>query len=174
MNRSFLGLAVCTLAFSASSLIACSSSSTPDTSTETGPDTSTTETATEAAVEAAPMDMAIPETTAEAAPSSVNGCDTFEDHTAAGDARAIVWGLSVNSTPAHCMKIKAGQTVVWNGDTGGHPLVVFNGDTPNPISGVVADVAANTQTVTFPSAGTFGYECNVHKSGMMGAIQVVP
>jgi plastocyanin len=137
------------------SLIACSSSST------TSP--------TADAALAADMGMA-----AEASAAGLNGCTTFEDHTADTDARSITWNLSVMDSPAHCMKIKVGQTVVWNGVPSAHPLKTFNGDAANPIASVVADAAANTQTVKFSAAGSFGYECAIHTTSMMGAILVAP
>lgn len=97
-----------------------------------------------------------------------SNCTTFTDHTADGDARTITWVITVASDPNRCMKIKAGQTVTWDGDLTQHPLGPNGGDTPNPVSNV--DMSGK---VTFPNAGTFGFKCEVHPA-MIGAIQVVP
>lgn len=145
------------LLVAALSLAACSSSSSTSSSsggTNDGGGTDSGGTGTDAGNDA------------EAAPSN---CTTFTDHTADGDARTIKWDFSIATSPDRCMKIKAGQTVTWQGDFGTHPLGTNGGDTPNPI----ADVDTSTGKVTFPNAGTFGFKCEVHPA-MIGAIQVVP
>ena len=98
---------------------------------------------------------------------ALNGCSTYTDHTSASDAREIAWGFEVTSDPAHCMTVKVGQTVHWNGNLGSHPLGVKGGDSPSPIATVDP-----TGHVTFTAAGTYGYTCTVH-SPMIGAIKVV-
>jgi plastocyanin len=95
---------------------------------------------------------------------TVNGCSTFADQTASGGA--ITWDFTV--TPK-CVKVKVGQSVTWTGDFATHPLAGFNGDTPNPI----VTGSGGTSKITFPTAGTFGFHCQVHPS-MLGAVQVVP
>jgi plastocyanin len=100
--------------------------------------------------------------------SPLNGCSSYSDHTADGDARTIAWDFSVTSDPAHCMMVKVGQTVHWNGDQSIHPLGPKGGDAPNPTNTVDP-----TGHVSFPHAGTFGYTCLVH-APMIGAIKVVP
>jgi plastocyanin len=74
-------------------------------------------------------------------------------------------------SPDKCT-IKAGQkiSVVSNG---AHPLI---GTTPGgPIDStkttVPTDPAVNTVNITFPTAGTFGFKCNIHSS-MVGTVTV--
>jgi plastocyanin len=52
-----------------------------------------------------------------------------------------------------------------------HPLEPAGGDTPNPI---VFTSTGSMVTFAFPSAGTYGFECNFHPNFMFGAIRVVP
>ena len=95
----------------------------------------------------------------------LNGCTTYVDLTADAAKREIPWDFPVTSAPEHCMKIKVGQTVKWNGNRNTHPLAASGGDSPNPIT--------DADTVTFPKAGVFGYICSAHPN-MKGAIVVVP
>jgi plastocyanin len=60
--------------------------------------------------------------------------------------------------------------VTWSGDFTVHPLGPFGGDTPNPITSAGA---TGSVTIAFPTAGTFGYHCQVHAQ-LNGAILVVP
>lgn len=108
---------------------------------------------------------------ADAGPAIVNNCTTFEDHTAAGDARAIAFGGAngLAYVPS-CMEIKAGQIVTWNGDFSLHPLAAFNGDANSPIQ---STSTGTTVQFTFANAGTFGFHCQVHAQ-MIGAVKVVP
>jgi plastocyanin len=109
-----------------------------------------------------------PPSPGDATERALNGCTSYDDHSAEADPRTIAWSLSVTSDPAHCMRIKVGETVRWNGDLSIHPLGPKGGDAPNPISAVDA-----SGRVSFSSPGTFGYTCTVHPS-MIGAIRVVP
>jgi plastocyanin len=102
------------------------------------------------------------------APEPVNGCTTFEDRTAEGANRTLTWDFSITTSPDRCIRIKAGQTVTWEGSLEAHPLLPSGGDSPSPVSGV----DTTTGEVTFPSAGTFGYVCDVHPA-MLGAVEVV-
>jgi plastocyanin len=99
---------------------------------------------------------------------AVNNCRSFEDRTDEGASRTLTWDFSISTSPERCIRVRAGQTVTWNGNLDVHPVVVSGGDTPNPIEGL--DTASGE--VTFPSAGTFGYACSVHPA-MIGAIDVV-
>jgi plastocyanin len=83
-------------------------------------------------------------------------------------ANQVDWTFAVSP---RCLQIKAGQTVTWNGSFTTHPLLADEGDTPNPIS--TADTSGPSATVTFPTAGTFGFKCEVHAS-MTGAVLVTP
>jgi plastocyanin len=83
-------------------------------------------------------------------------------------ASQVDWTFAVNP---RCLQIKAGQTVTWTGSFATHPLQADQGDKPNPIS--TADLSGASTTVTFPTAGTYGFKCQVHAS-MMGAVLVTP
>jgi plastocyanin len=102
------------------------------------------------------------------AAEAVNGCTTFEDRTAEGANRTLTWDFSITTSPDRCIRVKAGQTVTWEGSLEAHPLLPSGGDSPSPVSGV----DTTTGEVTFPSAGTFGYVCDVHPA-MLGAVEVV-
>ncbi len=106
---------------------------------------------------------------AEAQGPIINGCQDSQylDRTAPAADREILWVMSVNQDPERCMKVRVGQSVFWNGNYSIHPLAGLNGDSPNPID--------NHQNghVTFTSAGTFGFVCEVHAT-MTGAIRVLP
>ncbi len=71
-----------------------------------------------------------------------------------------------------CMRIKAGESVTWQGDFFFHPLMGTGNDSPIPM---VSDAGrdATTYTVDFAEAGVFGFQCMVHGS-MQGAIEVKP
>jgi plastocyanin len=109
----------------------------------------------------------------------------FSDFTGpvdAGDAGSPVGptiGFPTDDNPVQytnrCVKIHAGGTVTWSGRFDLHPLEAFGGTSPTPIP-----AKTNTQqdggalTVTFPSAGTYGFRCNFHPFTMNGAVKVVP
>jgi plastocyanin len=92
----------------------------------------------------------------------------YLDRTATGADRQLAWDFSISSDPERCMKVRVGQTVVWNvtPDFDVHPLGGAGGDSPNPIT------FHNNGVVTFTAVGTFGFQCLNHAS-MKGAIQVV-
>jgi plastocyanin len=70
--------------------------------------------------------------------------------------------------------IKAGQSVTFAGAFDSHPLNPDCGSS-NPIQGTTTGTSAS---FTFPAAGTYGFNCNIHGapngSGMSGVIEVVP
>lgn len=98
-------------------------------------------------------------------PSELNGCEKYENQVAPSASRTIVWDGTVAAQPGRCMKIKAGQSVEFDGDFIEHPLSAFGGDSPNPIS--------SQTSVRFAEPGLFGYLCTIHGS-MTGAIWVIP
>jgi plastocyanin len=106
----------------------------------------------------------------DAGTAPVNSCKNFKDETAVGSARAITWDFAVASAPERCMRIKVAQTVAWNGNFSLHPLGGQGGKTPNPVDG--ADQSTSTASVTFPTAGTYGFVCTAHPA-MQGAIEVI-
>ena len=104
---------------------------------------------------------------------SINGCTIgFQDQSGASAPRILNWDLPVANSPARCMKIKAGQSVKWQGSFQFHPLSPKDGDTPNPIAKFTSSTEVE-HVVAFPNAGTFGFVCDNH-SNMTGAIYVVP
>lgn len=103
-------------------------------------------------------------------PKLINGCTVYQDQTSDGSPRNLNWDLPLASSPARCMKIKAGQSVTWRGLFSFHPLKAQGGDAGNPISN---GGSGDTHVVAFPATGTFGYVCTSHPS-MTGAIFVAP
>lgn len=107
------------------------------------------------------------------AAAAINGCTTFTDMTADGGA---ITGPAT-ATPAqyspNCVHVKVGQSVTWSSDFSNHPLVPTAGvgTQPNPIT---ATSTGTTVTITFPAAGTFAYNCGIHSSTMLGAVEVTP
>lgn len=109
----------------------------------------------------------------EAGPVLVNGCAVFTDRSGQSDVRDISFPFNPGPsqyTP-NCMKVKAGQSVTWNGAFPYHPLMASGGDSGNPI---MSTSSGSTQTFAFPAAGTYGFACQYHSIFMFGAIQVVP
>ena len=102
-------------------------------------------------------------------PSVVEQCATadFVDDTATTAVTVTPWDTTLGKK---CIRIKAGSTVTWAASVT-HPLVATTGTTPNPIP---AAAATTPQTITFPAAGVYGYDCAVHLTLMHGAIWVVP
>lgn len=103
--------------------------------------------------------------------AGVNGC------TAADFVAATTIAFPGVAYDPPCVKVSAGDTVTWNGDFSFHPLrggeVVDGTATPDTGSPIVAVDTGMTADVTFPTAGTFPFYCNVHFSvGMMGAVLV--
>jgi len=98
----------------------------------------------------------------------VNGCTSFNDLTA-GTATIEFGGAHGNNYAPRCARVKVGQVVTFSGEFGVHPLTQSCGPTQS-----IPDKSSGTSTtVTFASAGTWGFMCTVH-AGMNGAIDVVP
>ena len=160
---------------------------------ESGTDTSTADTSTPAdASEASAPDAdaatadepdgfvppdPIPCTQAEfdAVASSTGG-----DFTAAGGV-AVVFPTS--ALPAqythHCIKVKVGDVVTFEGMFSFHPLTHFGGDVPSPIPNQMTNPPVGASgmpelAVTMTPAGNYGFRCAFHPLGMFGAVQVVP
>lgn len=98
------------------------------------------------------------------------GCTAFEDHTAAGDPRAVTT-MGFSYAPK-CVQIKKGQTVNLAASAV-HPLK------PGPQAGnPIPAMSTSPAMVTFNAEGVFGFFCLNHGAadgtGMAGAIQVVP
>jgi plastocyanin len=118
------------------------------------------------------------------APGTVNGCGSGDFVSAAPDGGARVqYGDPIGlAYSPKCLSIAAGQSMTFVGDTtqrsnfATHPLRPggANGTDPgatgNPIA---AQNSGSTYTVSFPTAGTYGYFCVTHEGmGMYGAVQV--
>ncbi|HVV83060.1 MAG TPA: plastocyanin/azurin family copper-binding protein [Kofleriaceae bacterium] len=109
--------------------------------------------------------------------AAINGCTeaTAVDRTAAGASRTISFAGEAYTPP--CIKISAGQTVVWNGDFSAHPLrpgLIVGGTPQNqPGNPIPPTSSGNTRQATFAVAGSYGFYCANHfPDGMMGAIYV--
>ena len=139
-----------------------------------------TDAATDGAVIDGPTDARGIDAMADApAGPTFNGCTqaTALDRTEIADQREVVIaGLAYNPP---CIEIRRGQGVIWSGDLAAHPLrpgVIVDGaplaQAGNPIPPTSSGGAA---VATFPTAGTYGYYCDLHWSaGMKGAIYVLP
>jgi plastocyanin len=102
--------------------------------------------------------------------SPPNGCSSFTDLTGGTAAIAFGGGLGLEYSP-RCAEVKVGQPVTFTGDFSVHPIA----QTCGPNESIPNKSSGGSLTVTFASAGTWGYECTVHfGSGMTGAIEVVP
>jgi plastocyanin len=113
--------------------------------------------------------------------ASLNGCDEadYADRTDAAMDRRIGFGSALNSpafgySPA-CITISVGQSVTFVGNFASHPLV------PGTVSGGGASANNPIQAqrsgsadymVSFPTAGSYPYFCDVHKPGMAGVVRV--
>jgi plastocyanin len=86
------------------------------------------------------------------------------DRTAPSALRTVLWDASIAFAAERCLKIRAHQDVVFDGDFDAHPLEPLGGDMPSPFSG---------GHWSFSRPGVFGYICSIH-SEMTGAIWVVP
>jgi plastocyanin len=105
---------------------------------------------------------------------ALNNCSTFQD--ASAGSRNITFTFPSYS-PA-CMSITAGQTVTFSGAFGTHPLEP--GESPespggmsSPNNPITPTTSGSSLSVTFPTAGLYGFYCGVHHaSGMAGVIKV--
>lgn len=80
-----------------------------------------------------------------------------------------------------CVKVKVGTKIDFAGSFASHPLQPQGGDTPTPIvltnganSPPVGTSGMPELIITMSTAGTYGFECQLHPDSMFGAIQVVP
>jgi plastocyanin len=102
------------------------------------------------------------------------------DYTAAGGVAVVfpIDGLPVQYTN-HCVKVKVGDVVTFEGKFSFHPLGAFGGNVPSPIPHTTIDppVGASGKpelAVTMTTAGNYGFRCDFHPGQMFGAVQVVP
>jgi plastocyanin len=104
-------------------------------------------------------------------PATVNGCTTFTDLTADPTAVIEFGGVHGLAYAPACAQVKVGQTIEFQGDFGAHPL----SETCGPIDAIPTTRSGTSKSFTIATAGTYGYQCDVHSgSGMIGALKVVP
>ena len=106
---------------------------------------------------------------------------TGGDFTAAGGVAVV---FPTGALPAqythHCIKVKLGDVVTFEGMFSFHPLTSFGGDKPSPIpvqqqtNPPVGASGKPELAVTMSTAGNYGFRCAFHPGAMFGAIQVVP
>jgi plastocyanin len=109
-------------------------------------------------------------TTSTSSSTMVNGCDPSTTTVSSGNV-TITFPMAaapMQYSPA-CVKVHMGSTVTWNGSFTNHPL------TPDGTGNPIPSTSAGTTpvTVTFPTAGSYGFHCQFHAS-MLGAVFVVP
>jgi plastocyanin len=103
------------------------------------------------------------------------------DFTAAGGVEVVfpIDALPVQYTH-HCIKVKVGDVVTFEGKFSFHPLTSFGGDKPSPIpQQTMIDPPVGVSgmpelAVTMTTAGNFGFRCAFHPLQMFGAAHVVP
>ena len=158
-------------------IVACSSNTVVATDSGTTPDTGTPQ---DSGKDTAPTDSGGGDTGVDtgidAGPLPINGCINFVDFTAADAGTATITGPGANAVAAqytpNCVMVKVGAMVTWNVGFVGHPLAASaTGDTPNPVT---ATSTGTTKSFTFPTKGTYGFECAFHGGLMFGAVKVVP
>ena len=108
------------------------------------------------------------------AAAALNGCATYVDHTA-NSTFVLSWDAPLNMDANRCSKVKVGTKVIFLGVPSvfsvKDPIAARGGDTPTPIAGY--DGPDSDYTVTFPTAGTFGFGSTTH-APQTGVILVVP
>ena len=78
----------------------------------------------------------------------------------------------ISFTPAN-LTVNVGDTVIFTATSGGHTVTGSGAEAFCGAQSISAAGAVKTCTVTFNSAGTFPFRCNVHVAlGMMGSITV--
>ena len=76
----------------------------------------------------------------------------------------------ISFTPAN-LTVNVGDTVIFTATSGGHTVTGSGAEAFCGVQSISALGAVKTCTVTFNSAGTFPFRCNVHVAlGMMGSI----
>jgi plastocyanin len=129
----------------------------------------------------APLNTAGAPPDAEPAIPTLNGCKPgdYVDLSAADGERTILIAAAGLTFSPKCMIVSAAQTVTWQGSLSAHPLAPGNpadlmaGSPDNPIP---KTTSGSSLDVTFPTAGTFPYHCQLHSfgtgQGMAGAVHV--
>jgi plastocyanin len=115
-------------------------------------------------------------------PPPVPSCtsETARDQTARSGPVPIEFGGALgNRYQPDCVRIRAGQSIEWQGLFVRHALeggvATSETLTPDPSSPIPATDTGETLLVTFDTAGEFPYYCVPHgRIGMTGTVHVVP
>jgi plastocyanin len=100
---------------------------------------------------------------------AITPCNSATNYVS-GTSVAVGDATTIGYMPA-CLKVAPGTTVTI-GASQFHPLSARSGGSPNNPIGMHQ---MTPQTVTFPTAGFFPFQCDIHFSlGMMGVIWVSP
>lgn len=111
----------------------------------------------------------------------INGCaeGDFVDGTDDGFDRTVLIGADGLVFTPKCLKIAAGQSVVFEGSLATHPLAPGNAadnDAGSPDNPIVETTTGSSVEFTFDAPGTYPYFCEAHGfgdgEGMSGAIEV--
>ena len=116
---------------------------------------------------------------------TLNGCaaEDFEDLT--GETSVTITDISAWGIPhSACIAVRAGTTVIWEGNFETHPLVGGETATTDDDSPITEANASGTDpvSVTFSASdlsdptrgGAFPYFCTAHEAQMQGVIVVFP
>lgn len=114
-----------------------------------------------------------------AGPTVLNGCNTadFIDRTATAAIRTVAFGGTTGfAYSPKCITVAAGQQVTFSGMFASHPLRPGVGATTtagSPNNPIMATSTGTTVNFTFPTAGMYPYNCQLHDgSGMNGVVKV--
>jgi plastocyanin len=98
------------------------------------------------------------------------GCDaSTADDLTGSSAVALSW-----SNPHDCcILVASGTAVSWQGSFSAHPLAGGTPGSKDASSSITgSDQSGDSATVTFSSAGSFPYFCEIHTSSMAGTVIV--
>jgi plastocyanin len=122
-----------------------------------------------------PLDAGLPDAGGFACAPAFAGCTTFEDRTDNAAERTVRFGGTLGlAFDPKCLRVRAGELVMINGDFTAHPIAAACGPTLPQFS----SPAAGAVTALFDSPGLYGYYSltagDAAGGGMAGAIDVVP
>lgn len=112
---------------------------------------------------------------------TIHDCTTADcvDRSAATAERKIGFGTALGSPALNyaprCLTIAAGQTVTFVGNFNTHPLVggQYNGDGGSPNNPMGRhDMGSTDLPVTFSTAGSYPFFCDLHAPTMVGVVRV--
>lgn len=108
-------------------------------------------------------------------PAVFNNCNAadFVDRTGITATRTVTFGTTGNTYSPKCITIAAGQSVMFSGNFGGHPLrpgVGANATAGSANNPITATGSGTTASFTFPTAGSYPYNCQFHDAGGMNGV----